>query len=222
MATITGTDIIERVTDTLQDKDNIRWPRAELLRYINDGQREVVLQRPDSSARTETVQLIPSSTKQEIPASGVRLIEVVRNMGNGTTPGRSIRLTAREVLDAQVMDWHFSTPQPSVHHYVFDIRNPRVYYVYPRPTAGVSVEIVYSAAPVDLMTETDVLGVDDIYANAIIAFTLMRAYQKDEDYARNLDVAVAWYQVFNQSLGLRTQSDVAMNPNANLGTDKSR
>lgn len=222
MATITGAQIIERVTDTLQDKDNIRWPRPELLRYINDAQREIVLQRPDSSASTTTVLLAALNTKQEIPANGVRLIEVVRNMGGGAEPGKSIRLTAREVLDAQVPMWHASGPTQVISHFMFDIRNPRVYYVYPQPADSVAVEIVYSAAPLDLQLETDTLSIDDIYANAVIAFVLMRAYQKDEDYARNTDVANIWAQMFNTSLGIRTQADGAMNPNNNLGTDKSR
>lgn len=222
MAFITGAQIIERVTDTLQDKDNIRWPRAELLRYINDAQREIVLRRPDSSSKVASVLLSANDTKQSIPADGARLLEVTRNMGTGATPGRSIRLTAREVLDAQVPLWHQSGPTAVISHFVFDVRVPRTFYVYPRPTSNVYVELQYSAAPVDLATENDVLTLDDIYANAVIAYTIMRAYQKDEDYARNLDAAGAWAAMFSNSLDIRTQADGAVNPNNNLGMDKSR
>lgn len=223
MGLLTGTDIIERVTDTLQDKDNIRWPRLELLRYINDAQREIVLQRPDASAVTVAVPVQPGSTKQQLPDGGVRLIEVVRNMGvSGSTPGRAVRLTAREVLDAQVPNWHQSPVAPSATHYVFDIRNPRIYYLYPVPSTTYQVELVYSAAPVDLAAEANTISLDDIYANAIIAFVVMRSYQKDEDYARNADMAGAWGNMFMTSLGTRTQADGVVNPNNNLGADKSR
>jgi len=223
MAVITGAQILERVTDTLQDKDNIRWPREELLRYINDAQREIVLQRPDSSLKTVPQLLTANDTRQVLPTDGVRLIEVTRNLvSGGTQPGKAIRLTSREVLDAQVPLWHATTPVATISHFLFDIRNPRVFYVYPRPTSNVYVETIYSSAPQDLMSENDVLTLDDIYSNAVIAFVLMRAYQKDEDYARNLDAAGMWMQMFNGSIGARTQADGAVNPNNNLGADKSR
>ena len=41
MGTITGANIISRVQDTLQDTTSVRWPEAELLRYINDAQRNI-------------------------------------------------------------------------------------------------------------------------------------------------------------------------------------
>lgn len=223
MPTLTGTYIIERATDTLQDKDNIRWPRPELLAYINDGQREIALQRPDSTARTEALELAANTTLQQLPPDGIRLIEVTRNLtGIEAAPGRVIKLTAREVLDQQTPNWHQTPAVTEVRHYIFDIRNPKKFYVYPRPGAGVSVEIVYSATPADLLLESSVISLDDIYANAIIAYVIMRAYQKDEDYARNADAAAAFYAMMSQSMGARTQADAGLSPNANLGVDKSR
>lgn len=223
MGLLTGTDIIERVTDTLQDKDNIRWPRLELLRYINDAQREIVLKRPDSSAKTTAMSVTSGQTRQVLPADGARLIEVVRNMGgDGVTAGKAVRLTAREVLDSQVPNWHV-TPSGSVAtHYVFDIRNPKTFYLYPKPASAYFIELVYSAAPVNLPAESGTISLDDIYANAIIAYVLMRAYQKDEDFARNADMAGFWAQAFMVGIDARTQADGAVNPNNNLGTDKSR
>jgi hypothetical protein len=50
MGTLTGANIISRVQDTLQDTTSVRWPEAELLRYINDAQREIVNFRPEASA----------------------------------------------------------------------------------------------------------------------------------------------------------------------------
>ena len=44
--TITGANLLLRIEDTLQDTTNVRWSEAELLRYINDAQREIVNLRP--------------------------------------------------------------------------------------------------------------------------------------------------------------------------------
>ena len=45
---ITAQSLIRRVVETLQDNTSIRWPVAELVRYLNDGQREVAIYRPDA------------------------------------------------------------------------------------------------------------------------------------------------------------------------------
>ena len=39
MGTLTAANLITRVQDKLQDTTSVRWSEAELLRYINDGQR---------------------------------------------------------------------------------------------------------------------------------------------------------------------------------------
>ena len=53
--TLTGTNLLSRIKDTLQDTTSVRWPEAELLRYINDAQREIVNFRPESSRTVATL-----------------------------------------------------------------------------------------------------------------------------------------------------------------------
>ncbi|MFW9595551.1 MAG: DUF6682 family protein, partial [Macromonas sp.] len=42
---ISAQSIIRRAVETLQDPTSIRWPVPELVRYLNDGQREIKLHR---------------------------------------------------------------------------------------------------------------------------------------------------------------------------------
>ena len=53
--TITAKSVIRRAVETLQDNTSIRWPVGELVRYLNDGQREVVMHRPDAIVKNATV-----------------------------------------------------------------------------------------------------------------------------------------------------------------------
>jgi hypothetical protein len=224
MATLTAQNLIDRVNDTLQDSTNVRWPAVELLRYLNDGQREVVLLRPDASVSTGPVQLTANETKQTLPAAGVRLLDVTRNMGaSGSSPGAAIRLISREVLDSQLPNWHSETGQAAVKHFMFDQRNPKVYYVYPRVHASTAVwvELIYSSSPADVAAAANTITLDDIYANALIDFMLYRAYSKDAEYAANAGYAQQHYQSFLTSLGLKGQTDQQVNPNQRLGADQT-
>lgn len=154
MATILVNSILERAATIVQDETGTRWPESELLKWLNDGQREIVLLKPDAYAQNESVALV-AGTKQSIPAAGLSLIDVVRNMGtNGSTPGRAARLIRRKILDEQLPDWHSETAQDEIKHFCFDDRDPKRFYVYP-PSDGTSqVEVVFSSAPVDVAIPT--------------------------------------------------------------------
>ena len=48
MATIKVVDVLGRASVLLQDTDQTRFSNANLLKFFNDAQREVALQRPDA------------------------------------------------------------------------------------------------------------------------------------------------------------------------------
>jgi hypothetical protein len=207
MGTILASAILSRAATIIQDETNTRWPEAELLKWLNDGQREIVLLKPDSYAQNEAMELVVG-TKQSIPAAGLSLIDVVRNMGvDGETPGRAIRLIKRKILDEQVPDWHSEEADNEVKHFTFDDRDPKRFYVYPPSDGTTEVEVVYASSPADVII-TDPVTLDDIYSNALLDYVLYRAYQKDADYAVN-DARVAnAYQSFRNSLGLMDQKEM--------------
>ena len=209
--------IITRCQDILQDTTKIRWPEPELLRYLNDAQREVAKDRPDSTA-ANTSMTLSAGTKQQIPALGLKLIDIPRNMGaNGTTPGRAIRIIDREALDAQRPDWHTEAAESAIKHFMHDARDPLRFYVYPPASSNpvMQVEVVYSTAPAEISALTDDLGVPITYANALIDFTLYRAYSKDAEYTANINRAAGHYNAYLQALGLKGQVDQVMAPNRN-------
>ena len=185
MATTKVVDVIDRAAIILQDASHVRYPEAELLKFFNDAQREVVLHRPDAKMVTADYDCVAGS-KQSLPATGLRLIDVVRNKD-----GRAITQVDRKILDETLPDWHETAASSNkIEHYVYDPAAPKVFYLYPKATADFDIEIVYSEAPADITisnfsTDTQVISVDDVYAGALLDFVLMRAYQKDSEYAGN-------------------------------------
>ena len=97
--------IVDKAQIILQDTSAIRWPESELVSWVNDAQRAIVLIKPDASATNETVTLA-TGTKQSIPSGGNRLLSVIRNMSAASAGnGRTIRIVDKEVLDAQAPSW---------------------------------------------------------------------------------------------------------------------
>lgn len=212
MATITAQSIIDKAEIILQDTTNVRWPENELLGWLNDAQREIVLQKPDSYAQNESMSL-ESGTKQTIPSSGIQLLDVTRNMGtDGSTAGNVVRLIDRRILDDQNSDWHSESQSDSIQHYCFDDRDPKTFYVYPPADGTTQLEIVYSSAPTDVSAIEDTITLDDIYSNAILDYILYRAYQKDAGYAANNQRAITAYKSFLASLGKLNSTEAMTDP----------
>jgi hypothetical protein len=210
---ITAGDLISRTARILQDETNVRWLRTELLDWLNDAQREVVMYRPDASSVVGVMSLV-AGTLQTLPSGGIKVLDVPRNMGSsGSTPGRSVRLVTREIMDAQNPNWHASTPATAIVHYMIDWRTPTRFYVYPPAAVPSSVEVVYSISPAPCTGEQSALAINEIYMNTLINYMLFRAYSKDAEYASNPQQAAAYYTLFSNEVGVKASADQTSAPN---------
>lgn len=218
--TVTVQSVIDRAQTVLQDTTGVRWPVvAELVLWVNDAQREVVLLKPDASATNTTITLA-AGTKQDIPTGGNRLLKVVRNMSAASsgTGKRAVRLVDAEVLNGQTPDWHDPSVSGDaahttiVKHYVYDEQNPRNFYVYPGVAGNAYLEIIYSSNPTTVAQNAN-LSIPDIFANAILNYVLYMAYMKDAEYAGNQQRASSHFQLFTASVTGKGQIDAVNNPN---------
>lgn len=215
---ITAQSIVRRATDIIQDTTAVRWPVNELVRYLNDAQREVAMYRPDTMATNATITCV-AGTKQSIPATGTKLISVIRN---AASTKKAVRLIEREILDAQNPTWHALAGAADVVHYMFDPRDPKNFYVYPPALVTATLDIVYSALPTDITEPasgtdytavTGNISVPDIFSNALLDYILYRAYSKDSEYAGNIQRAAGHYQAFANSMGIEVKGLLAASPN---------
>lgn len=225
MATIKVIDVISRVEAILQDT-NIRWPRVELQKWLNESYLSIVLLRPDANAVCATF-TCAAGTKQDLTASSggfpsaLRLLDITRNVLSSSNK-KVVRVVARSVLDDQRPSWHSETQSINIQHYTYDPRQPKQFYVYPPATNTAELEVVYADAPGShSLTEAqldpdgshaEVIKLDDIYLSPITDWILYRAYSKDAEYGANEQRAAAAFQTFNGAIGTKTQVDAAVSP----------
>lgn len=209
-----ASDIISRAQILLQDVAGTRWTTAELLKWISDGQRVIALVRPDSSVDNVSFTMV-AGTKQTLPADGLRLLDVVRNLAANGDPGRAVRMVERETLDAQDLMWHTRASTGTVTNFMYDNRDPLHFYVYPKAAANQKLEIIYSKDPAEITSASQALAVNDLYAEPLLNYVMFRSYGKDAEYAANAGLAQSYLGVFNAMLGIKTSKDFAFSPDAN-------
>lgn len=210
MAVVTSNEILMRVNKLLNDKGFRRWTKDELLNYLNDAQKAIVLRRPDSYTADIDDYSCQAGTKQILPPDALLLIDVPYN-----TNGRAIQGPIdRQSLDDNYDDWRGGKSAVYAEAYMYDPRNPKTFYLYPGVVAGTQLNVVYSKAPAAItMAENDsnqTISLDDIYVNAIIEWVLYRCYMKDAEYAADPNKSQMHLTNFDNQLGRKNQADGAM------------
>lgn len=221
MGTLLARSVVSKAQRIIQDADGIRWPFDEMLGWLNSGQREIALLRPDSCSATVKMQLA-AGTQQRVPSTAWRLLRVIRNMGlSGDAPGRAIRFCEQEILDSQHPNWHAETPSAIVKNWTYDEVEPKTFYCYPPQPTGNGrgyIDMVVSKPPVDctmkdvpndvgqISTTDSEIGLDDVFEGPLIEYQIFRAHLKEAKYALS-GKADAAYGRFMNSLGLKTASD---------------
>lgn len=207
MATITAQKIVDNAKTILQETTGIRWPDAELLGWLSAGQREVSSLVPSSTSLTVSFTPTADVTRQYIPADGHTFLDVsVNGQGNAVTQ------VPKPLMDTLRRTWRSDAATANPLHYVHDPREPRSFHLYPRPAAGTTVELTYAVTPAELTSLSQVITLDDVYANPLLDYVLYRAYSKDLDTVGSAERAVGHRTAFENTLGLKAQAAASNQP----------
>lgn len=210
-------DVVLKAQRLLNDVHGTQWEFDELVDWLNEGQRQICILRPDASSSHIEVNLVPG-TKQLTDSATLRVLDVVRNVGD-----RAITFTERQIMDDFNSSWHLSTPSPIVKHWMYDDRAPTVFYVFPpQPASPGAIEMVVSVSPPDC-TLADINGesvdstiqISDVYESPLINFIVYRSYSKDATYTVRGGKADAAWDKFLQALGFQLSTDKKFGPYAN-------
>lgn len=92
-------------------------------------------------------------------------------------------------MDQSSPNWHNYPSSSIIRTYFHDANNRRTFFVWPPAIVGTWIEIVYADIPPELSSGDDI-GIDDVYAPALLAYALHRATAKDipvvgQDVARS-------------------------------------
>lgn len=225
-----ATEILTKAAVLLLDEDNVRWPLPELVGWIDEAVKNIVLVKPSASSMTVTLNL-EVGTKQVLPDDQriVMLLNITRNVGGtGPTVGRVIKPTSINQLDAADPYWHNPARWPfkaEVRQFVFDEALPREFYVFPGNDGTGQIEAAVSKLPPTIVEQVadgadenelatwDIdTGLADEYTAPVLDYVLYRAFDK-EDPASSPGRAVTHYQAFATALGIQSQVETANTPN---------
>lgn len=233
---ILASTIIGYARTILQDNGSTkRWSDAELLAWLNMGQDQIVALKPDVSSVITPFKLTAGKTKQNLPdgsnsykdplgvaqKKGIQLLDITRNMGtDGDTPGKSISIIDRVLLDQVSPKWHYFERANIIEHFVYSEKYPLIFYVCPGAHSSIQtwVELVYVAKPDTMAATSDSIDIPDEYESILLDYILFRAYSKSSDSAVHMNKAGLYYEAFVTALGSKVKTEFALDPNNLLST----
>lgn len=211
MASVTDAKtIIDKASVLLGDVAATRWTTAELLGWLNDGQRELVTLAPQTNIKNVPLHLV-SGIKQSLPSDAIILLDIPYNSGSaGTTVGTVINHVPKEIMLKRIPGWTATLPSSVVKHYIYSASDPLIFYIYPpQPTATKYVECVYSAVPALIANATagTKITLDDQYQNALLDYLLYRSFSKDTDSANQTARGTEYYKMFISAIASKMGVD---------------
>ena len=200
-------EIIRRAQVLLQDATGVRWPAAELVGYLNEGQRQLATARPSESSVVRDYAMADGA-EQALPDDAFLLLDVNHN---STGRYRAITKVERKTLESVARDWIGKKPTDATVHYMYSELEPDVFYVYPPGMAGASLKATFAVYPQDVGEPTgptwaDVAGATGLAARwdaALLDYVLYRAWSKDAEYAANEQRASAHLGMFTTSVSVQ-------------------
>ena len=192
---LTGTDIAVRARTLLNDDTGVRWTDAELLRWINDGRREMAALKPKVFGQTShTTHTLDAGAYQTLGLTGAYAIaDITRN-----TSGSAVRVVTRESLDTFRPGWVAETGA-AVQNWVPDATNPLAFWVFPSVT-GASIDVLALVTPPDLPALTSTALPFDQYLTPLTNYVMHRALAKDAEVAANAALSAAYLTLFSTAL----------------------
>lgn len=186
-------DVVTRARSTLLDASGVAWTDAELISYFNGGLSQIIALKPDAYPVRSSVTLV-SGVAQPLPTGGILFMGA-----NYNDTGASVTVQPFDEFIRVHPTW-FTDPAGSVRYVLFDPRTPRLFYVYPKATAGDALNIIYGGSPPRVTALNDGIGLLDYWENALWAFVCALAYAKNskrQDFAKSDEMM----KLFMQTVG---------------------
>lgn len=215
---MTPQEIIDEARVLINDNNSLmpkRFTDADLLKFVNRALREAAMVRPDLFMDEITFSLTAGSPRQEVSQDVIRIVQVHR-----ITNGEAIVEVDKTTMDQHYPAWTTETAASPV-NWMRHPRNPRAFYLYPRPSTGLSVDIEVVEVPEDYALG-DTIALSDGYKSALVNCVAYFAEIVDDESAES-GRAKFMYDSFLQMLGAdMTQRAVVDNDNGQVGSGPRR
>lgn len=176
MTALTVSKVFTRVQNLFGDTDQIQITEAMVIDWINDAQREAVMQHEALLPEETTIAAVADQSTYSLPSDLFTLRHVYFD-------GYMIKYMTQLELNERVDGWRNPDLFPSA---VLPVAYTRVkdneIILFPAPTESGTITVVYSRYSQDVTTTADPIDLPEYYHSYVEHFCMMKAYELDENW----------------------------------------
>jgi hypothetical protein len=204
---MTPANVIDSVRRILQDASFLRTPdtysAATLLIFVNDTIKRMVMLRPDLFSISATISTTANAALQTMPADSFRLLDIFQ-----VTNGNTLEEVDRSQFNRTNINWA-AEPAGTPVKFMRHPRSPNKYFLYPRPTTGVTLLAEYVKIQPTYALNDTIAGLPDDYLPALAdgtVYTVLTVENAENSSQIGLARAKMFLESFTQSLGVSLQA----------------
>lgn len=190
-------DIMTRIKRQFGDESGVQIVDADIIRWVNDGQRQLVMQNEGILEQIGYASTVAAQQNYSLPAD-LLILRTVHLKDPNSASYFNIKYYAFNEFDQLVDGWD----QTAV-----DRGYPMMYTIYagqirlfPLPDTGQTngLKIYYNRSPVDVIDATSTIDIPVLYHEVLVKYCLQQAYEMDEEF----DKAEAKFQQMSTDIAM--------------------
>lgn len=177
---LTLADVKMRVRRTFGDEASVQVTDDDIVRWCNDGQREVVSMNPELLEAIVATSTVAGQQDYIIPTN----VRKIRSISYKSADMQSyIQLTSLSMqeFDIKASGWDGTAyGQSDPGYYCTFAGNIKL---FPTPNLPVTngLKLYFYRMPTDLVNDADVIDLPENYHSAIVQYVMKQAYEMDEN-----------------------------------------
>lgn len=175
-------DIFTRVQRTFGDEAGVQVTESDVLRWINDAQREAVMQTDGLLQAVSYINSVSSQVEYDEPTDCLAITEVY--VKDGSTPSYyALKWMPLQQFTEYLDGWDGSAITGNYPLVYTKLTSGKI-SVFPAPEASVAngIKFIYNRYAADVTNNNDPLDLPPYYHSFVLNFCLMQAYEMDEDW----------------------------------------
>jgi hypothetical protein len=175
--TYTGSDVSARVRSQFGDTSGAQLDDASILRWINDGQREIVNSNPILRA-SKLTNITAGQADYTFPTDSVLMIEAI--YVNGYPIPNMTPQAARQFIQTLDPSASQTAERPQVW---YERAGIITFYPVPNTTFTNGLKLEYIKNPTPLASLASSVSIPDRYFNELVNYVLAQSLEMDENYS---------------------------------------
>jgi hypothetical protein len=174
-------DIITRVRRTFGDEAAVQVTDADVIRWINDAQVEIVKHNDGALQKSGLVNLVTGQSQYTMPADLFILRSLKYKLPNMTSFS-ILKYQSIQQFDESIDGWDGTLYGNGAPEFFTVSEGAVILFPPPDQSMASGLKVIYNQKPTDVASSVDALALPLIYHNTVVKYCLWQASLLDEDH----------------------------------------